>query len=302
MKKLLLVIAVIIVILLPVSAVLATPAYSFTINAYQHVIEQNDQLYIMTYSDNAVTDNLTFTMFVTSNATVLGTTTPYVYHTTGIAAIYFSANATPTWLGSYSVNMTGSAGGSATSSTIVWSSSTTLTQTSTDLTARVLYLAQTFSTNWGVALTQTDSNGVVTLNTAGQAYFVNTLPNLANVCPALFPLSYDKPIPQTKTQNTSAAAASDNRLIGTPFDFSGLATALGISLEWANALIWVLFWLAMTTLIAWRLKATRICLYIFGAAMIGGALLGFMGMLVGVLVGLLGGISLVYAFMWRQAS
>jgi len=282
------------------------PAYAITysidqIEAYQHVVEPNDQMYMFKYTDSAVADNLTFSLY-SSNSTLLATTTPYVYHTQGIAVAYFPAASAPIWLNAISVNMTGAFGSTVSSTVSSWSTSTTVYDTSVALTIRVLYLAGIFSTAWPATLTKTDGNGIVTLSDTGETYFVNTLPNLKNVCPALFATVINQPVPQIRTQNTTAATASDARLVGTPFDTTGIANFLGTSRMWANAIVWCGFWLCLDAALIWKMKATRIALFVFGFAMIGGAITGFMGMLAGVLVGLLGGISLVFAFMWKGAT
>jgi hypothetical protein len=282
--------------------VLPVYAITYTINsieAYRHIVEPNDQLYLIKYTDSEVADNLTFTLY-SANLTVLGSTTPYIYHTQGVAVIYFSATNAPTWNGAYSVNMTGS---SVTSSSTFssWSTSTTQYDTSVALTSRILTLAGQFSTIWSDNLTQT-IDGKTTLTASGINYFANTFPNLKNVCPALYNTNISQPILQIKTQNITAASVSDSRLINTKFDTTGIANFLGVSRMWSNALVWVLFWLALDAALVWKMKATRIALFVFGFAMIGGSITGFMGMLAGAMVGILGGLSIVYAFMWKQAS
>lgn len=299
MKRLITIIFVAIIALLPITQAFAVTYSIDQIEAYRHVVEPNDQLYMFKYTDSEVTDNLTFTLFVTSNNTILGTTSPYTYHTTGIAVIYFPAATAPTWNGAYSVNMTGS--GSATSSTFSkWSTSTTIYDTSVELTVRILYLAQHDFT-WAT-LTQTDNNGVTTLNAAGETYFVNTFPSLKSICPSLFStMMGNAPVPQTRPKNTSAANTSDARLVGTPFDLTGIANFMGISREWATFGLWFIFWIIMDAMLVWKFKATRIALWIFGFAMIGGGITGFMGMLAGALSGIFGGLAIVYSFMWKQA-
>ncbi len=287
--------------LLPITSAIAATYSIDSIEAYRHVVEPNDQLYLVKYTDSEPSDNLTFLLINSSNVTI-STTTPYVYHTQGLAVFYFPAASAPVWQDTASVNMSGNFTATSSSTFSKWSTSSTTYDTSVELTVRIRYLAETtLPSPFGFALTQTDYNGVVTLNAAGQTYFVNTFPNLQNVCPALFPTVITQPIPDIKSQNSTAAMTSDTRLIGTPFDMTNLGLVLGIGRQWATGMVWVIFWLAMTTAVAWKLKATRICLFVFGFAMLGGAITGFMGMLTGIVVGLMGGVSIVYAFMWKQA-
>lgn len=300
MKRLLVILTAIVLALLPITPAIATTYTIDSIEAYHHVIEQNDQLYLFKYTDSAPLDTLLFTLYNSSNVST-GNTTPYVYYTQGLAVVYFSANTSPTWQDAISVNMSGNFTSTTSSTISKWSTSASLTETSVELTVRILYLAGQLSTPFGTALTQTDTNGVVTLSASGQTYFANTFPNLRNVCPALFATIINQPVPQIRTSNNTSAVGNDQRLIGSPFDFTGLGLALGIGRQWATGLIWVIVWLALTTAIVWKTKATRISLYVFGFAMIGGAITGFMGMLTGIVVGLLGGLALVFALMWKNS-
>lgn len=311
--------------LLPISLVLAVninAPTSFSIDsieAYHHVVEQNDQLYLIKYSIvygaipavNAQ-DAWDFSLVSSSNVTV-GTSHPYAYHNSGyglgLVTLYFPAASAPTWQDSATVNMTGDAAytwipstPSTNSTTFTkWSTSTSLSDTSTELTVRILYLANVLSSNWTDNLTQVDSTGATTLTAHGEDYFTNTFPNLRNVCPALFSSTSNNPIPQIRTQNLTAANVEDNRLVGTPLDTTNIANFLGVSRMWANGIVWTVTWLALTGLVVWKMQATRVALFVFGFAEIGGAFTGFMGLLTGALVGLLGALSLVWAFMWRQS-
>ncbi len=322
MKRLLIILVVIFLALLPATIALAyviplPTSYSIdSIEGYHHYIETNDQLYLVKYTITygaipTINTQSSWLVRLMNGVTELGVTSPFSYHTSGygqgISVIYFPAVSAPTWSGNYTVRLEGSAmltwvGGVpplVTNSTFTkWSTSTTVSATSTELQLRILYLANQLGTAWTDPLIQTVS-GVQVFTTNGETYFENVFPLLRTTCPDLFSQVSGSPTKDIRTHNTSAAITSDNQLVGTPFDMTPLATFLGISRMWATGGVWTLFWLGLTTAIVWRTKATRIALFVFGFAMIAGAVTGFMGMLVGVLVGIFGGISIVFAFFWR---
>lgn len=303
-----------------VLAIALPTSYSIdSIEAYRHVVEQNDQLYVIKYEINYAvlpTESAQESWLVRlmDGANELGVTSPFAYHTNGygkgIATIYFSANSTPAWAGAYSVRLEGNpllvwAGGvpPSTSSAIFakWSTSTSISSTSTELRLRILYLANELTTSWSTNLTEL-SNGVTVLSASGEYYFESLFPVLRTVCPQLFGSVSVNPIKDVRTQNLSAANANDSQLIGTIFDFTPLANALHLSREWTTGIIWTIFWFAICVGIVWKLEATRIALFLFGFMEVAGAISGWMGMIVGGMIGDFGALCIVYGFMWKRAT
>lgn len=330
MKKLFwlaLILSLILLLALPLVA-LATPLPTIieinSIEVYQHYGVLNSQIYVVVYTltttDNSSSAQDLYMFRLAKEGVILGSTVPYAYYEngygssggyiSGVATIFFSADVPPpTWHGDYAITFEGNPLESwdgarpyvSSSEFNKWSSSTTVTTTSFELRFRILYLAHQLALSWGQSLTETIS-GITVLNAYGEGYFTTIFPNLRMYCPELFLGSTGNPIPDIPQPTGTVVAERAAKLIGTPFDFTGIADFLGIGRMWITGFIWTLFSLVTTGMASWKMKSNRITLFVFGFLMLAGAALNFHNWIAAALMGLLGVLAIVYNFMWRQST
>lgn len=179
--------------------------------AYKNCLALGDQGYLINfnigYTSNqtpSIPIDYTFIFRLSESGVFKSTTTAYGYYLngygsnnvsqSGIAWIYFTPSTIPTWSGNITITYEGNPtlswyGGTppstSSSSFSLWYDGGTIANTSSQLTARLTYIAHQLETEWGVALLLSTPTGDV-LTTAGEDYFTNTIPNLRTICPNLF--------------------------------------------------------------------------------------------------------------------
>lgn len=251
----LIVLALVIIPFASALAISIDPPDSITLlgcNAYQDLIEEDDQLYLMYY-------NIAYTTYPSANYTVndafyvtltnAGTgvdialsdifNNPY-FHTgygRGMVSMYFTASEASalslTWSANYTMRMV--ANPSCNWTAAVAPVSQSVTWSGTGLTARLFYILNQLQNQWGVQLV--DSG---TLSTYGENYAISTIPNLRLMAPTIFG-SYEVPIviEPEKTHPETFALLLRNQWIGTWLDLTTVATDWGINAIWIYALIWL---------------------------------------------------------------
>lgn len=245
-------------VILPVSNAFAiNPPDTLTldsINAYQSVIETNDQLFLAKFTiaystyptDATANDAFLFRMF-DSTAVEINSIALYAnpYFNDGfgqgVVAIYFTADECAslglTWTEVHSFYIASNPtlstwnGTATTPATAV----TTWSTTSSAITTRVAYLAGILQSAWGVNLI--DSG---TLTIYGQNYFISTIPYIRSMAPTLF-TSYVLPAEEyrERTFTLTYAATLRNQWIGTWLDLTDVGTDWGIDPMWIYGLIWL---------------------------------------------------------------
>jgi len=193
--------------LVALAAPIATPdtLTIHSVECYRHVLEQNDQLYIIVYTIDYTGANPpedaqeAWLCRLMNGAVQLGVTTPYPYEDDGYAygfmSIYFSAADAPAWGGAYTIRLEGNptltwvAGAPpfVTTATIVWYDEVTVAAAQERLTNRLRTLAWVIERTWGGTYDLvSDTPAGKRLTDTGEEYFVNVIDNLRDMCPDLF--------------------------------------------------------------------------------------------------------------------
>ena len=303
-------------------AAIATPA-TYIIsqaNAYQHNREANDQMFLITLNVDYGTnpdENINEAWLVrilSSDNTEVGRVAPYAYfndgYDTGAIAIYFSAADALIWEGSYTIELTGNpslawaAGDPPKTSTtaITWSSYTSIGTTSSELTARVRFLASSFEEDWATDLIELTSSGnQFTIN--GEDYFGNAIPYLRQICPNLYSdvivvADYEER-DYTQAQATTAESRwSAEALLG----FTDLAATLGVTRMWVMGIMYMGFAMLLCVPVVKKTNSFKAATYPIGHVLVIGAVVGFMPFIIAPIVGVLGLLAIVLGIAWGGAS
>jgi len=245
---------------------------------YRNCRETGDQMYLVTYTitySSPPTESVTeaFLCRLLEGTTELGSVAPFTYHdngyTTGVVAIYFSAENAPDWEGAYTMELTGNpsldwAGDppTDTDSTFDLWQDNGLAITHVVLSSRIIDLATELETDWSVDMVQQNSEtGEYTLTMHGEAYFSGVVPYLPEVAPFVFddvvpPVVVE---PEIEDPDTSSAYADslETGILGTLFDVTPLADEFGVGRGQLTALLYYGAVLGFLILISSRLKSQK---------------------------------------------
>ena len=303
------------------------------IDAFNNVINDNDQLHIITFEIDNTSSNYTasqsYIFRFYSNGVEIATTVPYAFYdegrSQGVVGFFFDADDTdlPTW---ESDNLTISIIGNP---TIDWdtdipsdnNSSWNGWSESVLVAARIRIIAQQLEDLWSVDLIEPVS-GVNKLTSYGEDYFESAIPNLRRIAPALFSSSTTQPSFPTDNHSTTAGNTMIERLTVTGnttltsenttiFDPSPLEESTGLSSEWILSMIWITGSIVVLVSMSYgtskvtgegiTTRTVRPSLYIFGFMLIVGSFMGFMVPQAGLFCGVIGGIILVFAILWKDS-
>lgn len=202
---------------LPVYAQMPSPdtLLILQIEAYRNCIEPLDQLYlvsaIVSYTTPPAEYDISesFLVRLMNGGVELGSTTFYAAaspdygYTRQLAAIYFSADTAPAWMGAYTVRVEGNptviwAGATPLVQSAVfstWYDETTVSETQEALTLRLGVIGVQLENAWGALVYDlvTDTATGRKLTALGEDYFTNTIPNLISMAPLLFSASLNTP-------------------------------------------------------------------------------------------------------------
>jgi len=231
---------------------------------FQHCLENNDQLYLGGYftdydpdsdpsTDDNPDENITEAYLgrLMDGVDELGAVAPYAYYDLGydegIFAIYFSASDAPTWDGDYTMKLMGNptldwdADIPETSVAVfdLWSSSTGITDTQNELTARILYIADQLELAWGINMVDSTGTGSY-LSEYGEAYFTNAISNIQAMAPKAFAGSTTQPQWEYKEATADYADDRADSVIDTPLDVTVAADEWGVSRMWLSSLLFIL--------------------------------------------------------------
>jgi len=237
-----------------------------SVYVFQHCLETNDQLYLVEYfldydidadplTDDNPDENITEAYLgrLMDGIDELGVIAPYAYYDLGydegIFAIYFSADDPdlPTWESVYTMKLEGNptlvwdAGVPTTSVAVfdLWSSSTSITDTQDELTARILYIADQLEIAWGINMVDSTGTGSY-LSNYGEEYFTNAIPNIQAMAPKAFAGSTTSPEWEYKEATTGYADDRADSVVDTPFDMTPVADWWGVSRMWASSLFFIM--------------------------------------------------------------
>ena len=294
-----------------------------TIDAYQSVIETDDQLHIMTfeisYGVNPDQDaNQTFIFRLFDGGVEIATATPYAFFNSGydqgVIGFYFDAQDPdiPAWeAATLELQLVGNAaldwGGDPPSVTNnIWDS---FNENKSLVGARVRTIALALETQWGVDLIE-PVRSVNKLTENGENYFETTIPNLRLISPELFISTTTSPdIPSGNRTTTYGDDVEDRWTIigGGTFDMTTIAPLFGTSRNWVSSAAYIIFAIAVLFAVSSKIsgpgeiagRGLRPALFLFGGLMIAGSFMGFMVFEVGLFAGIAGGLAVVLALFWR---
>lgn len=104
----------------------------------------------------------------------------------------------------------------------------------------------------------------------------------------------------TDAHSASQARILDERLVGGPFDLSGLGEILGVSRLWASTLVWWILTMAFVICACAKAQTYKPALIIVTIMLPVGAFAGFIHMYFAIVVAFACGIGVVYTIAWRQ--
>lgn len=297
-----------------------------SVYAYRHCLEAGDQLYVVEYTiDYSISGNpaenatQTYLVRLMDGTTELGSVAPYAYfddgYGKGYVALYFSAVDALTkgmisWPDTYTMRLEGNpmltwSGGAptvtSTSSFDSWSSSSGVSATRNELTARVLYMADQLEQNWGINMIDTSSAGSY-LATYGENYFTNVIPGLQQMAPGAFAGSMLNPDWSKKTYSQDYAQDLADNAVGTPFDLSSIATALGLSTMWLSSILFIVVAGVVIYAICRWSNSTKPALVLSIPFVIIGALLGLIPLIIAIAFGLCALVVTAFALFYHPSG
>jgi len=292
-----------------------------TLEAYE--LSDDSQLFIVPFeivsSNISIPTEQAFIFRLLDSGVEIATTTPYGYFNDGYAqgVASFTVDVDdpnlPAWgTASLSVELMGNP-------SLSWSDGVPkVTKSGVDVWqaddvivgARIRVLAQALETAWSVDLIQM-VGGTNALTSVGQQYFETVVLNLRSIASTLFTSGTVQPDIPSDNHSTAYADAQDAGLIGnTLFDLTNLASMLGVSRMWATGALFIIFSgvlvFGSATVIGAKSElgvgvTIRPALFLWGGILVAGSLMRFMPFNVAMWVGIIGGLSLVFAFFWRGA-
>ena len=315
------------VLLLTATPVMAAVAQPDTIDiaevhAYRHCLEDDDLLIIVKYHLDYTTnpdDSIEYTYLgrLMNGTTQLAAVTPYSYYDLGydwgIFSFYFDASSAPAWEGSYTVRLEGNPGLDwdggipplEQTSSITWHATTTQGATEVLLETKILSLADDLSDRWALTLTQEVTGGTV-LSTAGVQYFTNSISNLRDMVPDVFPSGVE-PVEFVEEEHTQAYKTNLLSRIGTG-DLLGKARAsvadlLNIDDSMAGAILFMAFLGAVVWGIAYGTGGQmRPVAFVLVPLVIMGNLVGLLSLVFTLVIGLLSAMASAYILFYSKSN
>lgn len=291
-----------------------------TIYVNRHLLETDDQLYMAYYNidytaipDDPADDTFIFRLIDTDGTTELGRMTPYVYANSGygegVFSFYFAAADAPTWGEEYIVRV--SENPSQFTNPQEWNFGVSSTDYSTETTQSasrnevedyILSFAADLETAWSTTLTESQDPGIV-LNSVGEAYFRNAVFGAQTMAPNVFfyqtlDINYTE-----RSWNTTQASTYEERFDAT---WVGNATG-GMSnlLKVDNQLFTSIAIVIMCVMAMWLsqryLDSTHPGLVGCIIITLGGAALGWVGMVFLAIIGLFVLMYLGYFLFYQHA-
>jgi len=293
---------------------------TLSINAvyvYRHCVEDDDQLYLIDYTieytganpDENSTEAYLFRLM--NGAIELRAIAPYSYYDDGydraVAAIYFTAADAPAWAGGYSMHLVGNPalgwpGAPPNTSVAVfdlWSTSTNISDTQTEVAARVLYLADMLEVEWGIDLIETSASGSY-LTSYGEDYFMNAIPHLQLIAPGAFAGSITPAEFETRTYTQAYSTTLRTALIGTPLDFTNLANAFGVPVMFVSSILYLMIMALVLYYASIKTGSYKPALLLSAVMIVAGALLGMLPLLLAIIMGFFALLGIGYAFFYQK--
>ena len=235
--------------------------------AFQNAAQSGDMLFFVDETTDyvALPNENAFSAFSVSlidedTVTVIGTVPLTVFHTAGygrnIAILYFNAASvtanTMVWGDNFVVSLAGNPAltwpGAVPTDTLtdpdddfVWSGHTSQALVQQEIATLVITLAEELDSAWGTmgtasALIEYTNDGKK-LSEIGMSYFNGILKDLDAIAPDAFKVTVTNPAIHKRTYGSGGATALAAQTLLTPFDLTGVATSLGLSVGWLNSIV-----------------------------------------------------------------
>lgn len=312
------------------SCLLVSPAYAQSaspdsvsidvIYVNRHLLETNDQLYLCYYNieyttipDDPADETFLFRLIDTDGTTELGRMTPYVYANSGygegVISFYFAAADAPTWGEEYIVRVSENPAHFTSPqewnfgiTTTDYTEETTQSANRADVESYILAFAADLETAWSTTLTESQDPGVV-LNSSGEAYFRNAVFGAMTMAPGVFfyqtlDINYTE-----RTWNTTQATTYEERFDGT---WVGNATGSMANLFRVDNQVFPSIMIILMSILAMWISARymesphpgfAVCMML----VLGGAALGWVGMVFLAIMGLFMVLYLAYFLFYQHA-
>tara|TARA_Y100000310_G_C20675885_1_gene813012 strand:+ start:69 stop:1055 length:987 start_codon:yes stop_codon:yes gene_type:complete len=287
-----------------------------SIEAFRGVLEEDDQLYIVTFSleyttnpVNGAGDNFLFRL--TDNGTEIAAVAPFAFNNAGyddgVISFYFeasdanipvwqTANLTVQFVGNPALTWT--AGNPPLDTNNIINSFTDGNQT---VPTRIRLLATALEAKYAVDMIEVLS-GVLYLTSIGASYFETVIQNLRYIAPDVFSDIISKPEFDEREFTNANKTTSEARWLGdSVLDFTDLGTLLGVPRMWATSIIYIIFSIAILIFITVRIGAVRPATFLFGAMMVIGSFSGLMVFEAGIFAGVAGALAIVFTIFYRGA-
>jgi len=182
-------------------------------------------------------------------------------------------------------NSTPTAPPSTTTATFdLWSSSTSIAETQTELTSRILYIADQLELAWSINMVDSTGSGSY-LSDYGEAYFTNAIPNIKAMAPRAFAGGTTSPQWEYKEPTTDYAEDRADSVVDTPLDVTPVADWWGVSRMWASSLLFMLGGVFILYCILSPTGNYRPLVLLSTPLVIAGGYLGMLPLLATVLIG-----------------
>ncbi len=280
------------------------------ISVYEDLITDGDMLFLVPYyipftylPDTSIKDAYLFRMLSANGTTEIGANVPYPWHNlgygSGVAQFYLESGGV--WDEAYLFRVQQNPAFYDTPDywdfTIGPVNYSLAPDHSVALKAAIVDIATDLSTEFDVELLQTNE-GIITLSTYGEIYFLNAIPSLSSMCPSLFSLQVRSPTYTRRSWDTAVATALETKYQGT-FIYDFMTGFAGLSSTdtstTANFLSIILFALVVFVSVKWFKGNTvsgfldgytiLLCLMLNGFfSMIGAGFIAFASVVVGGII------------------
>lgn len=261
------------------------------ITLFNSLISDNDTLAIVPYSITFTTEptqkidqTFIFSMRSADNSTEYGSVLAYPYYNggygSGVVSFYFESGIT--WGSSYSFrlqeNPTYYPSGQYWDFQIGASNYSSATDQTAALKTEITDSATFLTTQYSIALLTTNEGGATVLSTDGELYYVEAIPGLQTMCPALFSVRLESPDYTKRSWSTAFAELMQTKYSGTFIgDFmTGWAGQFSMEQNAAAAILSIILFAVLIAIDVAKMKATMLSAFVDGYAFL--LLLMLMGM------------------------
>lgn len=280
----------------------------YDIKIFQDLITDDDFLAIVPYNipfttqpDENINVTFIFAIISSDNSTEMGTSLAYprYYGGYGKGIVSFYIESGMTWEESYIFRVQENPAFYPSPQKWDFSIGTSAYSTDADqsqaLRAKIIDTATELSTEWSVDLLSSSDSGQTVLSTYGELYYLNAVPGLQTMCPALFSVQIETPDYTERSWSFTFAEALRTKYAGTIWaDFmTGFAGLFSMDEVPALNILSLILFAAVIGISFWKFKATQSAAFIDGYdtllllmlngffSMIFAGLLAFLSVLVG---------------------